>query len=117
MKEKYEFRQPLVIDKAGLYVTVAQIKFFLNRRNGKKKFSSGDKEFVSYYRNCCLYNMVYDMMNMYPDCATMYWDTSTNSPALSFPIKGDVALALTKAASVLSIPNDDDDPYGIFQNP
>ena len=115
-------------DKAGLYITVAQMGFFLNRKNGKKKFSSADAEFMDYYRNCCLYNLVYDMMEDNPECANLYWDSDHGSVSLSFPVKGSVARILAtiakehetfsydKDASTGVVWDDDDeDTYGIFK--
>ena len=74
---------------------------------------------MSYYKNCCLYNLVYDMMEDNPKCAKMYWDSDTGSVSLSFPVKGYVAQALAEVASVFSDEDDDlegdDDIYGIFK--
>jgi len=107
------------MDDNGLYITVAQMQFFLNRRDGEKKFKASDAEFMSYYKNCCLYNLVYDMMEDNPKCAKMYWDSDTGSVSLSFPVKGYVAQALAEVASVFSDEDDDlesdDDIYGIFK--
>ena len=74
---------------------------------------------MSYYKNCCLYNLVYDMMEDNPKCAKMYWDSDTGSVSLSFPVKGYVAQALAEVASGFSDEDDDlegdDDIYGIFK--
>ena len=119
MRGKYDFREPLMMDDAGLYITVAQMQFFLNRRDGEKKFKASDAEFMSYYKNCCLYNLVYDMMEDNPKCAKMYWDTESGSVSLSFPVKGYVAQALAEVASLFSGEDyegdEDEDIYGIFK--
>jgi hypothetical protein len=117
MRGKYDFREPLMMDDNGLYITVAQMQFFLNRRDGEKKFKSSDEEFLSYYKNCCLYNLVFDMMEDNPKCAKMYWDPDTGNVSLSFPVKGYVAQALAEVGSIFSVEDedeDDDDIYGIF---
>lgn len=104
------------MDEAGLYVTAAQVQFFLNRRNGKRKRKDSDPEFLKYYRNCCFYNLVYDMMDEDPSCAKMYWDPKSKSIALSFPMRGPVAYALAEVSFVFDGEGeDDDDIYGIFQ--
>jgi hypothetical protein len=62
------------MDDNGLYVTTAQMNFFMNRDNGEKLVREVSPEFVKYYNNCKLYNLVYDMMEHDPKCAVMYWD-------------------------------------------
>ena len=105
----------------GLYITVAQMQFFLNRRGGEQKFKNSDVEFLSFYKNCCLYNLVYDMMEDNSKCAKMYWDSDTESVSLSFPVKGHVAQALSCVAHIFSGDDEDEeeeedeDVYGIFQ--
>jgi len=106
-----------MMDDNGLYITCAQMQFFLNRNDGEKKFKAHDEEFMSYYKNCCLYNLVYDMMEDNPECAKMYWDSENGSVSLTFPVKGYVAQALAEVASVFAYDDedeDDDDIYGIF---
>ena len=115
MRGKYSFREPLLIDENGLYITAAQMQFFLNRQNGKEKFRTGDQEFMHYYKNCCLYNLIYDMMEEDPECGKMYWDHKKNSVALSFPMKGEVSKALAQVSLEMEEEDEDDDPFGIFQ--
>ncbi len=83
-----------MIDECGLYITIAQMGFFINRKNGQKLFDSASPEFMKYYRNCCLYNLVFDMMEEDPKCGKMYWDTKTESVAIAFPMNGKIAKAL-----------------------
>jgi len=117
MHGKYDFREPLLIGEDGLYITAAQMQFFLNRKKGEKAFKEGSPEFLHYYKNCCLYNLVYDMMEDDPECGKMYWDEKTHSVALAFPMKGKVALQLATVASFFNEDEDeeDEDPFGIFQ--
>jgi hypothetical protein len=112
------YREPLLVDEHGLYVTVAQMDFFLNRPAGESKFKYADLEFLSYYKNCCLYNLVFDMMEDNPACAKMYWDSDAECVSLSFPIKGYVAQALARVGHAFNLDKDEDeedeDIYGIF---
>jgi len=118
MRGKYTFREPLLIDDEGLYITAAQMQFFLNRPRGKKKFSNGDAEFFSFYNNCRLYNFIYDMMEKEPGCAKMYWDEKSGAVALAFPLKGKIAKILSSIKS-LSMEDEDEDEeeedlFGLF---
>ena len=102
---------------AGLYITAAQMQFFLNRRNGEELFKEADPAFMHYYKNCCLYNLVYDMMEEDDECGKMYWDEKSESVALAFPMKGKVAMELATVASYFVEDDDDEedeDPFGIF---
>jgi len=107
-----DYREPLMVDEDGLYITVAQINFFLNRKNGEELIDHGSPEFLKYYRNCCLYNLVYDMMEEDPSCGSMYWDDLTESVAMAFPMDGKVSRAL--AAISLRYSQEDDDEFGLF---
>ena len=117
MRGKYDFREPLLAEDNGLYITAAQMQFYLNRPKGKEEFEHADERFMKYYKNCCLYNVVYDMMEEDSSCAKMYWDSVTGSVAISFSINGDVAKTLSQFADII----DDDDyedpehPFGSFQ--
>ena len=105
-----------MVDDYGLYITVAQMGFFLNRRNGQDLMDSGSPEFMKYYKNCCLYNLVYDMMEEDSKCGKMYWDTSSDSVAMSFPIDGKVAKSLASVALRFAEVEDeeDDNEFGLF---
>jgi hypothetical protein len=117
MRGKYDFREPLMAEDNGLYITAAQMQFFLNRPKGEEMFANAEEEFIKYYKNCCLYNIVYDMMDDDERCATMYWDATNESVALSFNIHGPVAKELAKFAKI----SDEDDydepdhPFGIIE--
>jgi len=111
-----DFREPLMVDEFGLYITIAQAGFFLNRKNGEQMMNSASPEFMKYYRNCCLYNLVYDMMEDDPTCGRMYWDESSESVAMAFPIDGKVAKALASVSLHFAEVDDDDDEddFGLF---
>ena len=65
-----------------------------------------------------MYNLIYDMMEEDPDCGKMYWDHQKNSVALSFPIKGEVSIALSHVSMRFDGEDEDeedyDDTFGIF---
>ena len=118
MRGKYTFREPLLIDDEGLYITAAQMQFFLNRREGKKKFNAADSEFLSYYNNCRLYNFVYDMMEDDPKCARIYWDGEQETIGVAFPMRGKIAKQLAsfqRWEGMSSDEDEEDDPFGIFK--
>ena len=120
MRGKYTFREPLLIDDEGLYITAAQMQFFLNRREAKKKFNGADPVFLSYYNNCRLYNFVYDMMEDDPKCARIYWDGEQETIGVAFPMRGKIAKQLASFQNWESLERrdedeDGDDPFGIFK--
>jgi len=90
MKKKFSFREPLGQDLNGLYITAAQMRFFLNRRSGGKKFMEGNPEFFKYFYRCAVYNVIWDLTELDPSCATYYWDEGEGSMAIKFPPKGRV---------------------------
>ena len=90
MREKYSFREPLGKDLNGLYITAAQMQFFLNRRNGSEMFLNGDSEFFEYFYKCAVYNIVWDMLEQDPDCATLFWDDDQETVGIKFPMNGKV---------------------------
>jgi len=82
---------PLLVDDDGLYITIGQMQFWLNRRGGKKLFKVGSSEFFRYYNSCRTYNLISELMVDDPKCAFMYWDEVRGAPAFSFPTTGTVA--------------------------
>jgi hypothetical protein len=114
MKKKYYFREPLMTDEEGLYITGAQMKFFLNRSKGHKYFQLGHPVFLSYYKNCCLYNLVYDLMDVDEYCAKMYWDEKNDCVALAFPTHGRVARRLAQISFDKYMDDEDNDKFGLF---
>ena len=111
-----DYREPLMVDEYGLYITIAQMEFFLNRKHGEELVNQGSPEFMKYYKNCCLYNLVYDMMEEDPECGKMYWDHSTESVAMSFAMDGKVAKALASVAIHFAEvdEDEDEDEFGLF---
>jgi len=94
MRNKFSFREPLNTDSEGLYITVGQMQFFLNRPDGQKNFSQDSDEFHDYYTKCSIYNLIYDLMDENPDCAMMYWDK--DQMCIKFPADGYVVEELER---------------------
>jgi len=113
MRGKYKFREPLARDKRGCYITAGQLQFFLNRPKGKKRFKTFHPEFKKYYLTCCMYNIVYDMLEKDPDCATMYWDTNKECVSVSFRVDGEVAKALSVIHTSFFDDDPDEDSFGL----
>jgi len=111
-----DYREPLMMDEYGLYITISQMEFFLNRKHGEELVNNASPEFMKYYKNCCLYNLVYDMMEEDSECGKMYWDHETESVAMAFPMDGKVAKALASVAVHFAEVDDDesDDEFGLF---
>lgn len=107
-----DFREPLLVDDCGFYITIAQMQFFLNRENGQKLFEEGAEEFSKYYLNCCMYNCIYDLTEKDDGCAKIYWDDKMGCISVTFPMNGVVADQLS---FLKEDPGDDDeDDWGIF---
>jgi len=114
-----DFDTPLNREPDGTYITIAQMHFFLNRKDGKRKFKNGHADFFEYYNLCRVYNLVSEMMKESPDCAIMYWDEKQGVVSMGFPTDGEVAKALAgiEHAGVLDDEDeDDDDEFGIFES-
>jgi len=71
---------------------------------------------MDYYKNCCLNNMIYDMMEEDHECATMYWDHKKEEVAMSFPMEGKVSKQLSEITFAYDVdePEEDEDQFGIF---
>ena len=63
-----------IYDYDGAYITVPQVRFFLNRKGGKKMFLLAEEEFLGYLKVCKTYNLVSDLLKQYPDDGFFYWD-------------------------------------------
>jgi len=88
------FREPLLNEPDGTYITKAQMQFFLNRPKGTKKFATKTGSFLEYYNVCRVYNLVSDMMEDDDTCAIMYWDGRRGTVSMAFPASGTVASAV-----------------------
>ena len=114
----FEFNdEPLNKEPDGTYITVAQMQFFLNREEGKKKFETGHEDFFEYYNLCRVYNLVSVIMEKEPEAAIMYWDNKKEIVSMGFPTDGTVAKALSgleSSAMTQEDDDEDDDEFGIF---
>jgi len=88
MSKDYSFREPLGKDLNGLYITAAQMQFFLNRRDGDQKFLAGHSDFFEYFYKCAVYNIIWDLQVSDPSCASFFWDADSESIGVKFPPKG-----------------------------
>lgn len=88
MKGNYSFREPLDYDDQGLYITAAQMQFFLNRPGGSDSFRKGTKEFISYYNFWLQYNLVYDLSELFPEDVYFYWCPEEEQVKYSCPKGG-----------------------------
>tara|TARA_A100001515_G_scaffold111251_1_gene92301 strand:+ start:101 stop:418 length:318 start_codon:yes stop_codon:yes gene_type:complete len=96
MREKHTFREPLGQDVNGLYITAAQMQFFLNRRKGTEQFLYGDSAFFEYFYKCAVYNVVWDLMEEDHTCATLFWDEAAGAVGMKFPLDGKVMRELRR---------------------
>jgi hypothetical protein len=110
---------PLMLDEDGLYITVSQMRFWLNSKIGRKLFKEASPKFFSYYNSCRTYNLISDMIKEDPECAYLYWDSKLNVPAFSFPVSGIVSQRFNELGLLKGEDEDEDedekvDPYNLF---
>ena len=92
----YDLSTPVLVDGSGLYMTVAQMRYWLTKENGKKLFSTGSNIFNDYYNSCRAYNLISDLLDEDPSCAYLYWDSTKGCPVFSFSKTGLVSKALIR---------------------
>ena len=109
---EYKYNDPLNIEPDGTYITKSQMQFFLNRKDGLDKFTSGDPEFVEYYNLCRVYNLVSEIMEEDEDAAIMYWDDKKGIVSMGFPAHGIVEKALAGVDPLVIDIHDDDESFG-----
>jgi len=90
MRKKHYFREPLGKDINGLYITAAQMQFFLNRKGGNALFIAGDPQFFQYFYKCAVYNIIWDLLEVDPTSATVFWDEDSETVGVKFPANGKV---------------------------
>ena len=76
--------QGKIYDLDGSYITVPQIKFFLNRKHGKRNFLLGGEDFLKYLKVCKIYNLVSDLLIQYPKDGFFYWDDEKGCVSFAF---------------------------------
>ena len=116
----YSFDEPLNREPDGTYITAAQMKFFLNRKNGIDMYEKKSRSFVEYYDICRVYNLISGIMEKDESAAKLYWNEEEGSVSIAFPDEGKAARALDriKPHSVRTeIRDEDADPWGVEQEP
>ena len=97
-----EFRVPIYLDNEDLYITEAQMQFYLNGRPPAFRvsdiLSEGKvcKNFLVYYEKCVVYNLIWDLAERYPRSSKMYWDDNSQEFRITYPKEGMVFKALKK---------------------
>ena len=97
-----KFRSPLHLDDDHLYITEAQLQFYINGLSSPVRISeilSGgmvSKEFIDYYEKCAAYNLIWDLAERYPKSSKMCWDDKGQEFRIIFPKSGLVARSLKK---------------------
>lgn len=118
LRGKGDFREPLLTEENGLYMTIAQMQFFLNRPNGQKLFEEGDPEFFIYLNECQIWNVIYDEVEKDSTACTIYWDPQSECVNYVFPIEGKIGQKLEKCGVLYDMDEDDDDEdedtFGLF---
>ena len=96
------FRIPIHLDHGDLYITEAQLQFYLNDLPSSFKvkdiLSEGQvsKEFLSYYEKCATYNLIWDLSEKHPKSSKMYWDDHHHEFRITYPKDGIVFKSLKK---------------------
>ena len=73
-----------IYDIDGSYITVPQIRFFLNREQDQNRFLLADKEFRRYLKVCKVYNLASDLLKTYPKDGFFYWDEDKGCVSFAF---------------------------------
>ena len=97
-----DFRIPIHLDHEDLYITEAQLQFYLN--GIPKSFKVQDilndgkvsKDFMLYYEKCVTYNLIWDLSERYPKSSKLYWDDSHKEFRITYPKDGIVFRSLLK---------------------
>ena len=93
MKEEgTSFRKPAMLDsKNGTYVTAAQIRFFLNKKNAIEEIKSKSDAFAEFISFCKFYNYFWDVTEVFSDEGFMFWDHESETIAFQFPVRGKIS--------------------------
>ena len=76
--------QNKIYDLDGAYITVPQVKFFINREEGKRHFLQAHEYFIKYLKVCKVYNLVSDLLVQYPEDGFFYWDEEKGCVSFAF---------------------------------
>ena len=94
------FRIPIHLDHQDLYITEAQLQFYLNGISDTFKVQDiledgqVSKDFMKYYEKCVTYNLIWDLAITYPKSSKMYWDEQYQEFRITYPKEGIVFKAL-----------------------
>jgi hypothetical protein len=102
------FRIPAIVDEDGLFMTTAQLQFFMNRKNGHKMIKEKSEDFVKYFNQCRIYNLLYELTEEDYNAAQFYWDEENESVGVMFSKNGKAAKALEDVALVEFEDGDED---------
>jgi hypothetical protein len=91
-----DLNAPFNMEPDGTYITVAQMKFFLNSPKGEKAWHDRELVFLKYYNMCRIYNLVSEFLLEDPSSAMVYWDSNKECISIGFPVGGCVAQAIRK---------------------
>ena len=88
------FRIPIHLDHEDLYITEAQLQFYLNGIS--KSFKVQDiledgkvsKDFMLYYEKCVTYNLIWDLSEKHPKSSKLYWDDQYQEFRITYPKDG-----------------------------
>jgi len=93
----FNFRNGKLEGPDGLYITKAQLRFYLNRgKVAEYSFFNQGSDFVKYFQECEAYNFLSDLMNEDPSSASLCWDESIQDVVFSIPKGGEAAKALMR---------------------
>jgi hypothetical protein len=87
--QDHEYREPLVVEEDGTYITISQMQLFLNEDPSKSLGERFD-EWLKYYNLCRLYNMIFDAIEWDPNCGYIYWDATKEIMSASYPEDGEL---------------------------
>jgi hypothetical protein len=93
-KTMEDFRVPIHLDHSDLYITEAQLQFYLNDLSPTFKvkdiLSDGQvsRDFILYYEKCATYNLIWDLSDRYPKSSKMYWDEKHQEFRITYPKDG-----------------------------
>ena len=97
-----KFRSPIHLYDDHLYITEAQLRFYMNGLDKPVRLSEilseglVSKEFMDYYEKCVAYNLIWDLSQSFPKSSQMYWDDENKEFKITFTKSGIVARNLKK---------------------
>ena len=89
---KYYDMQEKIYDIDGSYITIPQIRFYLNREDRKEQVATvfSRSEFQKYLKVCKAYNLVSELADEYPEEGFFYWDEDKGCVSFAFKEDGSI---------------------------